>query len=165
MSCSKFEKRFRDVNVERLIETIERAVFSGDELMQKVKLLKQKFQAWDDYVAQVCKEVTALADEIDSDHKKANIAKLTGSVAGAAAAPFATGAGIALGVGVILAPATAGLAIPISAAVAVVFGGVSGLGALTAGGAIIADQTLRYRNKKKALGLLEKRKGAERSYY
>ena len=155
MSCSKLKYTFRDKDVQRQIEIIEGAVFKGDKLMQQVKRLKQKFHLWDQHVAQLCVKVAALADEIDSDHKNANIAKLTGSVAGTAATTVAAGAGITLGVGLVLAPATAGLAIPISAAVAAISGTVSLLGAATASGAVIADETLQYCNKKKAQELLE----------
>lgn len=104
----------------------------------------------DDRVAHVCVQVTTLANKIDSEHKKANVVKLTGSVAGAAAGPVATGAGTVT-VGLVLAPITAGLAIPISAAVAVVFGGVTGFG--TAGGAVINNEVFSTPQQEESPGV------------
>ena len=158
MSCSKLKPRFRDANVERLIVTVEQAAYEGEPLVQQVKLLKQKIKVWEELSAEVCEKVTALADEIDQDHKNFNKAKLVGSSVGAAAATASVGGGIAVGVGLFIAPATAGLSIPIGAAVALIFGAASAAGAAGTGVAIAADETLQYINKKKALELLQSEK-------
>ena len=152
MSCSKFERSFRDEDVERLIKTIERAVFSGEALMQKVKELKKKIREWEEYVAYLCFQVTALADEIDKHHERATKAKLGGAVAGVAGAGVGAGAA-AVGAGVaVVAPPAAVIAVPVAA----VGGGIAGAGSAVAGGAAIVDAAIQRFKQKKAQKMLKR---------
>ena len=140
---------FRDEDVECLIAKIEQGIFTGDLLAQQAKRLKLKCKVWDDYVAQLCMQLIAIADEMDSQHKTANIAKMVGGTVGRAAT---VGAAIALGAGTLLAIPTAGASLAIAARA---FKGVrTGAKVATAGVAVIADTLERF-NKKKALELLQ----------
>ena len=152
MAYSKLKSRFSDEEVERRIVEIEQGTYSGDYWTQQAEQLKLKCKVWDDYVGQVCIQVTALADEIDSHHKRANRAKVAG---GSLSVVSGVGAVVAAGLGIALAIPTAGASIPISGAVVAACGIAAGVGstagAVTAGGATVVDGMIRRYNKKKAM--------------
>ena len=127
-------------DVKTVIDNVGKLNFAGDKVAQAVEKFVSTYKRWHENREDMCVKLKALADEIDSDHNNANVAKLVGGSVGIASS-------VAMVVGSIAAPFTLGIGL----AIAIPAGVVAGAAALTSGGALITDKVLQCKHRDEAL--------------